>query len=260
MSEELPYDAIAHIRTDGVRLIDILVDYGLTADVPSCPGWTLGDLGWHIGRVWEFWGTVVADRITDVEQVKQLDRNPARPADDVLIDWITAAHTALYSALIDSRTGRPVWTWAGEHDVAWVRRRMTQETAVHRWDAANTVGRPYTIPTAVAADGIDEFLTWHARLADGADPVGGSVHIDCTDTNVDVAEGTDDRSKVDGEWLITALAADGATFTRGRGAGDVSIRGTAADVLLWLWGRDAGALQFVGDESIAQRLREAIDR
>ena len=258
MSDELPYDAISHIRTDGVRLIDILVDYGLTADVPSCPGWTLADLGWHMGRVWEFWGTIVAERVTEFDGSTYVE--PPRPDDDTLIDWITAAHTALYSALVDSRTGRRVWTWAGQHDVEWVRRRMTQETAVHRWDAANTVGRPYTIPTAVAADGIDEFLMWHARLAPDAEPVGSTVHIHCTDTDVDVAEGTDDRSLVDGEWMITDLTTSGATFTREHAKGDVAIRGKAADVLLWLWGREAGSLEFLGDPDVAERFRTALAR
>ena len=64
---------------------------------------------------------------------------------------------------------------------------MTQETAVHRWDASNSVGIPYDIPVAVAADGIDEYLSWFAgpwcRHAD-ATPVGGTVHLHCTDTGI----------------------------------------------------------------------------
>ena len=81
---------------------------------------------------------------------------------------------------------------------------MTQETAVHRWDASNSVGIPYEIPVAVAADGIDEYLSWFAGRGAGADatPVGGTVHVHCTDSARCEASST-----VGGEWLVTGLDA-----------------------------------------------------
>lgn len=254
----LPYNAIAHVRTDGVKFIDVLTDHGLDKPVPSCPGWDLGDLGWHLGNVWNFWSRIVAEGLTDFDQIRAIDK-PTRPSDDMLLDWISVSHNSLNSALTRARPDKEVWTWTGSNrDAAWVRRRMTQETAVHRWDAANAVGLPYKVPAAVAADGIDEFLsefTAH-NVAEGAVAVGGSVHLHCTDTDRELAEGTDDRSAAGGEWLVSNLDESGATFTREHAKGDAAVRGRAHDLLMWVWRREAGPVEIIGDEGVAQRFRD----
>ncbi len=253
----LPYDPHAHLRTDAVRFLEIVADHGFDQPVPSCPGWNLGDLAWHLGTVWNFWGGIVSERVTTLDGVEAIDQ-PKRPAADLLLDWVTAAHTSLYSALIRTSDDVEVWTWTGSNQPEiWVERRMTQETAVHRWDAANAVGIPYAIPTALAADGIDEFLTWFTsrRVSDGAAPVGGSVHLHCTDTDADVIEGSDDRSLAGGEWLVTRLDESGIEFTREHAKGDAAVRGTANDLLLWLWRRDAGPVEILGDTAVAERFR-----
>jgi uncharacterized protein (TIGR03083 family) len=255
--EPLPYDALGHLRTDAVRFLELVTDHGLDHPVPSCPGWTLGDLAWHLGGVWNGWGRIVADGVTTLEGVRALGE-AQRPADELLIDWIAAAHTAMYSALTQADDDAEVWTWTGANrPVSWVQRRMTQETAVHRWDAANAVGVPYDIPVAVAADGIDEFLMWFAarRDPDGAAPVGGSVHLHCTDTDADISDGSDDRALVGGEWLISRLDESGIAFTREHAKGDAAVRGRANDLLLWLWGREGGPVEILGDVSVAERFQ-----
>ncbi len=253
----LPYDPHAHLRTDAVRFLEIVADHGFDHPVPSCPGWNLGDLAWHLGGVWNRWGRIVSEGITTLEGVQAIEQ-PRRPADDLLLDWVTAAHTAVFSALARVSDDTEVWTWTGSNQPEiWVERRMTQETAVHRWDASNAVGIPYDIPVAVAADGIDEFLTWFAarRVSEGAVPVDGSVHLHCTDTDADVFDGSDDRSAVHGEWLVERLDASGIAFTREHAKGDAAVRGRANDLLLWLWRRDAGPVEILGDTAVAERFR-----
>ncbi len=51
-----------------------------------------------------------------------------------------------------------MWTWSPQQDVAFVIRRVTQETAVHRVDAERAAGRDHRIDPELAADGVDEFL------------------------------------------------------------------------------------------------------
>ncbi len=243
---ELPYDPHAHLRTDAVRFLEIVADHGFDHPVPSCPGWNLGDLAWHLGNVWNRWGRIVSEGITTLEGVQAIG-TPIRPADDLLLDWVTSAHTSMFSALARTSDDTEVWTWTGSNQPEiWVERRMTQETAVHRWDAANAVGIPYDIPAAVAADGIDEFLMWFAarRVSEHAAPVGGSVHLHCTDARA----GT-------GEWLVTRLDEAGIEFTREHAKGDAAVRGRANDLLLWLWRRDAGAVEIIGDAAVAERFR-----
>ena len=254
---ELPYDANSHLRTDAVRFLEIVADHGFDHPVPSCPGWNLGDLAWHLGGVWNRWGRIVSEGLTTLAEVEAIER-PQRPPDELLLDWVTAAHTAMYSALARTSDDTEVWTWTGSNQPEiWVERRMTQETAVHRWDAANAVGIPYEIPVAVAGDGIDEFLMWFAarRVSEGAQPVGGSVHLHCTDTDDEVAEGSDERSNANGEWLVKRLDESGIEFTREHAKGDTAVRGRANDLLLWLWRRDAGAVEILGDTAVAERFR-----
>ncbi len=254
---ELPYDPHAHLRTDAVRFLEIVDDHGVEKPVPSCPGWNLGDLAWHLGNVWNRWGRIVSEGITTLEGVQAIEQ-PVRPSDELLIDWVSAAHTAMFSALARATDDTEVWTWTGSNQPEiWVERRMTQETAVHRWDAANAVAIPYEIPVAVAADGIDEFLMWFAarRVSEGASPVNGTVHLHCTDTDAEITEGADDRSAANGEWLVSRLDESGIDFTREHAKGDAAIRGRANDLLLWLWGREAGPVEILGDTAVAERFR-----
>jgi uncharacterized protein (TIGR03083 family) len=245
---DLPYDPHTHLRTDAVRFLEIVADHGFEHPIPSCPGWDLGDLAWHLGGVWTRWGRIVSEIITTREGVQAIGEL-VRPGDDLLLDWVTAAHRAMYSALAQTADDTEVWTWTGSNQPErWVERRMTQETAVHRWDASNAVGIPYEIPVAVAADGIDEFLMWFAsrRVSENAAPVGGSVHLHCTDTDATLAQG---------EWLVQRLDESGIEFSREHAKGDVAIRGRANDLLLWLWRREAGPVEILGDLAVAERFR-----
>jgi len=244
----LAYDALQLIRDDGVGFLDIVESYPPTTPVAACPGWDLSDLTWHVGEVWDFWARVVEQRITDVEAVRALPE-AQRPGPHELLEWVTAAHTAIYAALIDGRPEREVWTWTGANrDVGWVRRRMAQETAVHRWDAAHAVGQPDDLDPLVASDGIDEFLTYFANTSganteeEGAGALEGTVHLHCTDTR--------------GEWFVSKLDADGISFTREHTKGDVAIRGRASDLLLWLWRRNARPVDIVGDSALATRFQQ----
>lgn len=251
----LPYDPLYHLRTDAVGFLEIVTKHGFEPEVEACPGWNLGDLAWHLGTVWNLFAHIVADRLTETDQVRALGR-PERPADELLIDWVTAAHTALYSALADADPDDEVWTFTGStQDIHWVLRRVTQETAMHRVDASHAVGVPYDVPTAVAADGIDEFLMWYAgRRGVEGEPVAGSVHLHCSDIDDDVAEGTDDRSAATGEWLITTLDERGAQFTREHAKGDAAVRGRAHDLLMWVWRRPAD-VEVIGDRDVADRFQ-----
>ena len=72
------------------------------------------------------------------------------------------------------------------------------------------------------------------RLAGGVTALDGmSVHLHCTDT--------------EGEWLIVRDG-DDLVVTREHAKGDVAARGTASDVLRFLWGRGgADQLEVFGD-------------
>jgi uncharacterized protein (TIGR03083 family) len=237
----LPFDPIEHLRTDGRQIFDAAIRTGLDAPVTSCDGWTMADLVWHVGEVWHFWGWVVGERALDPATVAQYPA-PSRVADDVLVDWARASHVALVNELIAGGATDPVWTWTGSpQPVSWVKRRMAHETAVHRWDAEQTVGDAYGLPPGLAADGIDEFLTFFLAAGEG-EPLGGTVHLHCTDTD-----------DVPGEWMIQSIEHRRIELTREHAKGDAAIRGRAHDLLLWLWGRTDTGLEVLGDPDVARR-------
>ena len=260
-SDALPYDAVELIQTNGITFIDLVTGHDATTAVPSCPGWTLVDLANHQAGVWNFWSRIVAEGITDRAALKSIEASP-RLEGDLLADWLATTHNALYSALVRATTDQPVWTWTGaDQDVSWVRRRMTQESSVHLWDAARAVGRPYEVPTAVAADGIDEFLTHFMgrERGEGEMKVGGTVHLHCTDTAVDDGFRADNSSIPVGEWYVSSVKEPTCTFTREHRKGDAAVRGRAHDLLMWLWRRDDAGVEIIGDAVVARRLRAYTD-
>ena len=240
----LLYDPLASFRTDGDGLIAAVERAGLDVAVPWCPGWKTRDLLYHVGEVWHFWGHVVDRGVTDPEQLSDYDEPPA-PGDEDLLVWARGERQSLWRVLGWGRPDRPLWTWADTPgSVGWVRRRMAQETAVHRWDAEAVAGAAWGIDPLVAADGIDEFLQhFSGRPAADAEPVGGTVHLHCTD------EGLPEHA---GEWIVHEFTPRGARFDRVHAKGDAAVRGRASDLLLWLWRRPA-PVEILGDAAVAAR-------
>ena len=205
----------------------------LTAPVTHCPGWTQADLVYHLGEVHRFWTFIVDRRATSPDDYQE----PARPDDEDLLAWYRDGLTRVHEVLAAADPATPVWTWSRQNDVAFVQRRMAQETAVHRWDAQLAAGGPSPIDPDLAIDGIDEFLDHFVDPpGDGAT---GSVHLHAGDAP--------------GEWWV-APGKEGWTIEREHRKGDAAIRGSASDLLLALWRRvDRPALDVVGDEAVADR-------
>lgn len=252
---ELSYDPIETLRTDGTAFIGLIEDHDPDTNVKGCPGWTLLDLARHMGESWHFWGDVVARGIDDRTGLREVDIAGTTSFEgQELLDWIATAHSGLISALADAGVEREVWTWTGRNQpVSWVRRRMAQEAAVHRFDASNAVGVPYELSTGMAADGIDEFLTWFAgrERREGEMKPGGTVHLHCTDT--------DESHTAGGEWYVSSLKEPNCTFTREHRKGDAAIRGRAHDLLMWLWRRSTEGIEVIGKETVARRFRAYTD-
>lgn len=238
---------IGALRRDGVAFASSVRAAGLAAPVASCPGWVTADLLWHLTEVHFFWGAIVQQRVLNGADVVEL----ARPVDDAELAGLYETQFArLLQALVEADPADEVWTWAEQHDVAFVLRRMAQETAMHRWDADVAAGRPSPIDDSLASDGIDEFLTYFVDdVARVAQPVAGSVHIHCTD--------------VPGEWTIreSVIPDDdfpglpgGFEVTREHAKGDCALRGPASNLLLALWRRTGmDTINVVGDAAVAKR-------
>jgi len=223
------------IDADGRRLLE-LAGADLSADVPTCPGWTAERLVGHMGRVWNSVTAHVESRATEAIAGSSLPRPPEGAA---VVEWSTEALSALLAALGAVDADDAVWTWAGpEHQrMGCYHRRMHIETLVHRIDAERTVGVEPVVLAADAADGIDELcMVIHQGGRHQAPPT-GSLHLHRTDG--------------DGEW--TLVVEDGTVVaTRDHTKGDAAVRGPADRLLLAMTGRGSfEGLDVFGDAAVA---------
>jgi uncharacterized protein (TIGR03083 family) len=231
---------IAALRSDGAALARA-AEKGLDAAVPACPGWTVADLVRHTGQVHRMRIDIVGDRLQERPGLRQA------PPDAELLPWFSAGVAELAGLLEHADPATPVWTfYPPDRTVGFWIRRMAHETSVHRVDAEAAHGDAQPVaPAELAADGVaealDVFLT--RRLA-GTD-IGGSgetLHLHATDAP--------------GEWLLR-LHPDRVEVERGHARGDAAARGTASDLLLYLWGRvGAERLEVFGDAGVVTRVRE----
>jgi uncharacterized protein (TIGR03083 family) len=243
-------DLYAEINGSTATLAGLIDGADLTQAVPSCPDWTLRQLATHVGRAHRWAGEIVATRSAEFIPFRavpdgRLPDDPRRHA-----GWLREGAQRLIAAVREAGTD-PVWAFARMRPASFWARRMAHETAMHRADAEITVGRAPVIDASIAADGIDEWLSFEdlldggqeARLDALAD--GGLLHIHSTDEGLGEA----------GEWLVRRTG-ERITVTRGHGKGDAAIRGPASALLLVLVRRlalDDAPVQIIGDRAVLER-------
>lgn len=228
-------------------LADLLEGVDLTTTVPTCPGWDLAALAKHVGVIHRWAAQMMREGATERLDFRKVDRNlPADPSGYAA--WLREGGALLDAQLGGHAPDAAVWTWGAGHSVGWWARRMAHETLVHRADAALALGLPFTTDPALAVDGIDEFLENLPSAGAGFAPnvleltgSGETLHFHATDA--------------DGEWMMT-LTDSGFTWGHGHGKGDVAARGTAADLLLLVYGRlsaDDARFQRFGNTDLLDR-------
>ncbi|MFD5983326.1 maleylpyruvate isomerase family mycothiol-dependent enzyme [Streptomyces cyaneofuscatus] len=212
-------------QTDALRAT--LKGADLTANVPSCPDWTLRQLAVHVGGAHRWVGEIVRGRATEDVPEEKVPGAAGPGSDDpaALDAWLAEGAAATVEALREAGPDTEVWTWAWERRTAFWARRMTHETVVHRADAALAARVPYTVAPEVAADTIDEWLRIVSFAQEGGDPEadelrGGerSLHLHATDVP-------------GAEWLIE-FGEDRFTWRHDHEKATVALRGSLTDLML----------------------------
>src|SRR6266568_4818009 len=206
-----------------------------TANVPSCPGWTVSDLVRHVAEVY-------LHKVT-------LMRTGEEPE-----EWPPPS-LAAEAPLAALGQAAPTWYDPDQTVGFWIR-RMAQETVIHRIDAELAAGLPVTpVPDDLAADGVDEVLkrmlaygsvTWPE---DFAEIEGGHL---AGPGEITVAAGQT-------AWTVRpsphAVEVDDGASPNPR----VVIDGPSGNVLRWLWGRAGDdAVRMAGDAAWADYLRRLL--
>lgn len=235
-----PATWLEHLRTDIDRIL-LTPESALDRPVAACPGWDVSDLLGHHAGVYAF---VTAQlRAAPGADLVAFDPPPPGPP----LEVYSSVATTLLAAFADTDPAEHRPNWAGAPTAAFWWRRMAQETAVHRFDvqAAYTDAEPFELPLAI--DGIDELCDTFLSFAKRRGITGGgeTVHLHATDDAV--ADGTVEG----GEWMFT-FTPDGVDTERTHGKGDMAGRGSASDLLLFVWNRRPVEIQTFGDPDLLQ--------
>jgi uncharacterized protein (TIGR03083 family) len=234
---------IASIKADSTALADAATGH-LAQPVPSCPDWTVTDLVKHMGGVFGWVSAILA-------------AGGARPAggfaeppadDDALLDWYSQVRDQMIADLVAHRPEDPAWAFvpSAPQNAGWWCRRQALESAVHRFDAQSASGKPGGLDPALAAEGIDEYLTELLPRIVRNQPIDGmtgTFHVHTTDTG--------------GEWSLD-LDAEGLAVRREHSKADTAVRGPASGLYLWILNRqtvDESGLDVFGDRSVADAWR-----
>ena len=225
---------VAEIQASTAGLAEILAQHDQGLPIPTCPEWTLRQLGTHVGRAHR-WAAEIARTRSDafipfreVPDGKLPDDRAEQRA------WLHSGATRLVAAVREAGSDL-VWSFAGPAPAGYWIRRMAHETLVHRADAQLAAGAEPepVIDPEIAADAIDEWLTLLTGgiLGNAGDPTnalpdGAGLHIHATDA------GLGGR----GEWTIRHDAG-GLTVEPGHSKGDAALTGPTASLLLVLMRR-----------------------
>lgn len=218
----------------------VAVDDGpLSAQVPTCPEWTVVDLTRHVGDFCAWWSHVLCE-----------GNGRPKPSFTPLTDdmsaaeWVAEQGNHLLGELRSTPPDAEVWTWhETDRSAAFVARRCSHELAVHRFDAQTARGASQPIEPVLAADGIDEMVAVlttaprvvRKRMGQGS---GETMHLHGTDEGVEA------------EWLVT-LHPDRVDVSREHAKGDLAVRGAVSDIELLLYQRPTlQPVQRFGDESV----------
>ncbi|WP_323960430.1 maleylpyruvate isomerase family mycothiol-dependent enzyme [Arthrobacter sp. JZ12] len=217
-------------------------DGALSSRVPSCPGWDIEELVRHTALLY----------LQKAEVVRTGVKPTGRwiPEDVLALDpaaQLELGYSRLTGEFDSHQPSDPAESWMPDDQTVsfWIR-RLTHETAIHRYDLETAVDDVHPIDRELAIDGIDEVLTvmfQRGRSARGSEPnpegITGSV----------VLESGGQR------WFVGLLPHDIEVATEAGDEPDAVVSGDPSEVLLWLWGRGALPADMVQQPAAAELRR-----
>jgi uncharacterized protein (TIGR03083 family) len=208
----------------------------------------LAELVRHLGSVHR----LVTDWVYDGRRPTAWVQAPEVGED--LATWSRHSSGDLLEALSSRIPEQPCPTWsATDRTVGFWIRRMAHETAVHRIDAAQSVGARWSVDPGLAADGVAEALELWLGTRLGTQ-VGGSGRVVRLLSVAGAGAAVID-------WTVRPLKTI-VEFGSGPGFVDVTVTGTPAALWAWTWGRSDQdhPVDIVGDQEAADEVRGLLGR
>lgn len=231
----------------------------MTAPVPSCPDWNLGQLLRHLGGAHRWAAEIVRTRATQPPPDTHFRDLSAFVHEDaaVLDGWLAEGAEQLADTLRVAGPDTTVWTPVPGERSAFYARRMTHETVIHRADATLATGAGFTVDEDVALDAFDEWMElgslpmmfeFHPEMRELLGP-GRTLHFHATDTAPEAAA----------EWVVD-LTGDVITWRRAHEKATVAVRGPLTDLLLVVYRRRSPRGEGIEIHGDAQLLDYWLDR
>jgi len=228
---------------------DLLAGRDTTTPVPSCPGWTVGQLARHVGYGHRWATEAVRGRgkpRTDraMRELSQyVDEDPGE-----LAHWLREGARELDAALGEAGPNVQVWTPVpgGRRTPEFFARRFAHETLVHRVDAVLALGERIVLAPDLAADAADEWFalvesTWPRYLAEEHRALHGpdrTLHFHATDEHA--------------EWVVD-LTGETFVWRHAHEKCAVAVRGPLQELLLLLYRRrpvEEAEVEVLGDAGL----------
>jgi uncharacterized protein (TIGR03083 family) len=239
-------DMLALIDDRSAALRQAAAEAGFAAPVPCCPDWAVSDLVAHLGQVQLFWAATVAVGPAVAPPAEELVGDTEPHGD--LLQWSAEATARLIGALQEAGPDQLCWTWweataAVPSTSRAVARHQVQEAGVHAFDAQRAAGQDHPLPPALAADGVNEFITVEL-------PTNGPWPYEPATIILEAGTG--------GSWLLD-LGTHGVHVLTGDDHGDAKPSATVtadpSDLVLAFYRRNlARDLQIDGDAELVPQL------
>lgn len=235
---------VSAVRKEGASLSGVGL-LGLEEPVPTCPGWSVGRLLLHVGRVYRFAAEIVETRATAAPQ------RPGEPAEGTdPVEYVRDGLEEIVTALGEVEADASVWNWSAQPNVAafWAR-RMAHESLIHHIDAKLAHDVANVVDADLAVDGVDELFDTLAPRAfgKGVAELSGTMHLVASDSNA--------------RWTVK-MAPNSIAITQGPSgnrSADLTLSGKASDLLLVLYNRaDEDTVDATGDVSLLSGWREHV--
>ncbi len=214
--------------------------------VPTCPDWTLFELAQHLGAGRRAWAATI-DAGPDAT-AKATGQDTSAPQErENLLPWLTESFQQLIDSLRQAGPTRGCWTWWGKSQspqtCGAVARHQLHEIAVHSYDAQLSIGAPRPIPTEVALDGVEEFLSTICTTTVAWPHQPAAV-------DYDAVEGGSWRNEMSEQGARLTTPAD-------ESPADTVVRGTASELVLAFYGRiPLDSLTIAGNRQLLDQLVE----
>lgn len=228
-------NAVEQIGGDAGRIVDLARSSDLATPVPWLGRWKVRDVVAHLGGVHRW-----ADRIVQARSMDGPSFTKSKLDGAELVDWFEEGAAALVDTLASTPPDEPCPNFnpGSDKTVGWWGVRQLNETTLHRWDVEAALGAPGPIDAVVAATCVGEYLDTFVRTR-GKQTATGPFSIVTTDEPT--------------AWSVTLAAKPGRVdIAAGATEAAPTLSGSAAEVLLVLWGRrplDAADVEILGDRA-----------